>query len=177
MSGVKYNQFTDPRHDTLTKQLAKDIHAYMTGTNNNFPISKKLADSVKEWPVATKEFTLFRGQTTKYSTLPASTKAPFFSTSMGFDVAQRFAEEYEENGQVFMIKIQPGVRFLILSRMAEAEVLVESGGTAEYRPKETYYDSDYDLEGEVVPVIYKPPSSGGRRKTRRRKTRRRYTIR
>ena len=57
----------DPKHKELNEKLQKDIFAYTRGGQRSFPISKKLADSVKEWPVATKEIRVYRGQPRVYA--------------------------------------------------------------------------------------------------------------
>lgn len=164
----------DPNHKLLNEELEKDILAYTSGAQKSFPISKKLAASVERWPVATEEIVVYRGQPKANKTLPLSTKIipiPFFSTTTRLDIAKRFAAYAADNGQVFVIKIQPGVRFLIITLSGESEILVAANGVAEYGTTKVRV-KDSVTWTMATPVTYSAAPSGGRRKTRRRKTRR-----
>lgn len=158
----------DPRHVELNKELEKDILDYTSGAQKSFPISKKLAASVERWPVATEEIVVYRGQPKANKTLPTYT--PFFSTTTRLDIAKRFAQYASDNGQVFVIKIQPGVRFLVITLSGESEILVAANGVAEYGTTKVRV-KDAVTWTMATPVTYSPPPTGGRRKTRRTKLR------
>jgi hypothetical protein len=166
-------------HEALIKELGleKDLEIYMRGGQFSFPITPKLAASVARWPVATEEFDVYRGQPkpkdkkspTKYLPLPLMTpydRRPFFSTSMSIAVAKTFAGYATPTGDTFKITVKPGVRYLKLSSMGEAEILVAADGVAEYGPEKVRVTGDYTWTMSW-PVTYSPKPSGGRRKTRR----------
>jgi hypothetical protein len=174
---LKVGTLTDPKHEGLNKELETDIEAYTRGGQRSFPISKKLAASVERWPVATEEIIVYRGQPKEFNLLPMSSGSfsiPFFSSTTRIDIAKKFAALAPKGGQVFMIKIQPGVHFLVISGSQEGEVLVESNGIAKYGAKKERV-SEPGSWTMATPVIYNPPPpkptpppTGGRRKTRRR---------
>lgn len=160
----------DPRHKQLNIELEKDIEGYTRGFQRSFPISPKLAASVATWPIADKEIIVYRGQPKEFNMLPMPTKSmtlPFFSTTTRLDIAQTFAKYAPKGGQVFVIKIQPGVRFLVISGSGEGEILVAANGIAEYGSSKVQVKQP-EAKGSATPVIYKPQPTGGRRKTRRR---------
>jgi len=176
-------------HDALVEELKEDLKLYTAGGQVSFPITPKLAASVARWPVATEEFVVYRGQpkpkpkdtrvTTKYLPLPLMTpydRRPFFSTSLGLDVAKQFAKYAYPEGDVFKITVKPGVRHLQLSAMGEAEILIAADGVAEYGDAKVKASNEIVKNLSVWPVTYspKPPKpTAGRRKTRRRSLRRR----
>ena len=170
-------------HDALVEELKKDLETYTRGGQVSFPITPKLAASVARWPVTTEELVVYRGQPkpkdkntpTKYLPLPLMTpydRRPFFSTSMGLDVAKTFADYSFPKGDVFKITVKPGVRHLQLSNMGEAEILIAADGVAEYGPDKVRVKADGTWTN-AWQVTYSPKPTGGRRKTRRRSLRRR----
>lgn len=169
-------------HKTLVEELMPDLVEYTSGGQNSFPITPKLAASVARWPVATEEFVVYRGQPKnkkdpkKPLALPLMTpydRRPFFSTSMGLDIAKQFADYAFPKGDVFEITIKPGVRYLHLSTMGEAEILIAADGVATYGDTKVKRSNDVVKNLSVWTVTYAPKPSGGRRKTRRRSLRRR----
>jgi hypothetical protein len=174
-------------HAALVEELKEDLKAYTRGGQSSFPISDALWDSVSRWPVATEEFVVYRGQpkppaekkkTMKHLPLPLVdlyNKRPFFSTSMGLDVAKTFAKYAYPEGDVFKITVKPGIRYLVLTTMGEAEILVAGDGVAEYGDAKVKASNEIVKNLSVWPVTYspRPPKpTGGRRKTRRRSLRR-----
>jgi len=160
------------------------LEAYMSGMQRSFPISEALADSVAGWAVATEEFVVYRGQpkNTKDPKTPLPLQLdyrnrPFFSTTLGLDVAKRFAEYATPKGDVLKITVKPGIRYRQVSKDYEAEILIAADGVAEYGEKKVRVaDKDLGIWGMAWPVTYspRPPKpTGGRRKTRRRSLRRR----
>jgi hypothetical protein len=148
--------------------LETDIRTYMS---NSVVITPKLAASMARWPVATKEFVVYRGQpkpkkddpkvTTKYLPLPLMdlyNKRPFFSTSLGLDVAKQFAEYAYPIGDTFKITVKPGIRYLKLSSMGEAEVLLAADGVADYHEREWVSNSGVRLMPWIV--TYSPRTPG-----------------
>jgi len=166
-------------HEALIKELGieKDLEIYTRGGQLSFEITPKLEASVARWPVTTEELVVYRGQPkpkdkkapTKYLPLPLITRLdrrPFFSTSLGIEIAKRFAEYANPTGDTFKITVKPGVRYLQLSAMGEAEVLIASDGVAEYGEKKVRVNG-LSTWAMSWPVTYSPKPSGGRRKTRR----------
>ena len=156
------------------------LEAYMSGKATSHPISEALADSVAGWTVATEEFVVYRGQPKNKEDpktplpLPLDYRnRPFFSTTLGLDVAKRLAEYATPKGDVFKITVKPGIRYRQVSNNYEAEILIAADGVAEYGEEKVWArDKDLDIKGKVWPVTYSPKPRGGRRKTRRRSLRR-----
>jgi hypothetical protein len=163
-----YTNMNDPRHAELNKELEKDIGDYTKGQQRAGVVSPKLADSVERWPLATEEILVYRGQPKTFKKLPIFTReVPFFSSTDRLDIATRFAKYASDGGQVFVIKIQPGVRFLVVSGSPESEILVEGNGIAEYGTSKVRVQNSITWT-MATPITYKPKSTGGRPKTRRR---------
>ncbi len=153
--------------DVITKLgLTKAVETYMS---NTVEITPKLAASVSHWPVATREFVVYRGQpkpkkddpkvTTEYLPLPAySPERPFFSTSLDLRVARTFARYSTPAGDVFKITVKPGVRYLQISNNFETEILLAADGVAEYGPKKNQARDPDDSTNFCLawPVTYSP---------------------
>jgi hypothetical protein len=163
----------DP-HETLNVELEKDLDVYMD-PGTSYRITDALWNSVKRWPVAEKEFVVYRGQPKEFAKLPLQTiydRRPFFSATWGIAIAKKFGE----GGNVFKITVQPGVRFLKLTHTNEAEVLLASDGIADMGAEKVWVvDTDTKARAKAIPVVYSPkPASGS---GRRSKTRRRQRVR
>ena len=144
--------------------LQKDVETYM---GNSVVITPKLAASVSRWPVATKEFDVYRGQpkdmkdpkNPKSRPLPAySPERSFFSTSLNVRVARTFAGYSCPAGDVFKITVKPGVRYLQVSNNFETEILLAADGVAEYGPKKVRATDLDDSTNfcQAWPVTYSP---------------------
>ena len=152
----------------------------MSGKASSPPISEALADSVAGWAVATEEFVVYRGQPKNKEDpktplpLPLDYRnRPFFSTTLGLEVAKRFAKYATPEGDVFKITVKPGIRYKQVSKDYEAEILIAANGVAEYGEKKVRVsDKDLGTWTNAWSVTYSPKPTGGRRKTRRRSLRR-----
>jgi hypothetical protein len=145
----------------LNEELNKDLVAYTKGGQRSFPISPALAASVARWPVVQEEnFIVYRGQSKEYTQLPLKKDIggrPFFSTTDFLYVANRgiFGGD---GGNIFMLTLKPGVRYLPVIGGDEAEVLVEAGGVPVYADKKVMVSDSVGKRG-VRPVTYYPPGS------------------
>jgi hypothetical protein len=146
---------------TLNEEFKDDLVAYTKGGQRSFPISPALAASVARWPVVQGEnFIVYRGQSKEYTQLPLMTdtnRRPFFSTTDFLYVANRgiFGGD---GGNIFMLTLMPGVRYLPVIGGDEAEVLVEAGGVPVYADKKVMVSDSVGKRG-VRPVTYSPPGS------------------
>lgn len=146
---------------TLNEELKDDLVAYTKGGQRSFPISPALAASVARWPVVQGEnFIVYRGQSKEYTQLPLKKDVggrPFFSTTDFLYVANRglFGGD---GGNIFMLTLKPGVRYLPVIGGDEAEVLVEAGGVPVYADKKVMVSDSVGKRG-VRPVTYSPPGS------------------
>jgi hypothetical protein len=145
----------------LNEEFKDDLVAYTKGGQRSFPISPALGASVARWPVVQGEnFIVYRGQSKEYTQLPLMTdtnRRPFFSTTDFLYVANRglFGGD---GGNIFMLTLRPGVRYLPVIGGDEAEVLVEAGGVPVYADKKVMVSDSAGKRG-VRPVTYYPPGS------------------
>ena len=163
------SQTMNASQDVITKLgLKDDVETYM---GNTVEITPKLAASVSHWPVATKEFDVYRGQpkdmkdpkNPKSRPLPAySPERSFFSTSLDLRVARTFAGYSSPAGDVFKITVKPGVRYLQISNNLETEILLAADGVAEYGPKKVRATDPDDNTNfcQAWPVTYSPRTPG-----------------
>ncbi len=147
----------------ILKTYKKDIEMWVS---NYMEITPGFETSIKEWPKTKSEIILTRGQF-NIKTLNSLDRKPFFSTSIEFVTANKFA--YGEDCCMFMIRVQPGIPYLPINNQNEYEVLLASGGVfskpikkpLEYMTLFTQFQCDWEFfEGEDKPdfyeVIYSP---------------------